>query len=247
MKGALNVETLDVVKAVAEPMGSAGAAFYFDPTTLARGKELGLDGFRFYMLGRAGVMGDVPPLVVESAFGYFAPALVEKIYGSARERVAPGEAAAAYFECAAELGRRKLADVAGLDAFCAAAEKVVAAARPAGLPLFAGIASMPLVDDLPGRAAQLTAVLRELRGSVHLAAIVAVGLDNAVAHAIRRPDDVATFGYEEAPAVTDADRASLAEADELTDRLLLHPYRALDGAEAEALVEGARAIGAALS
>ncbi len=234
-----------MVKAVAEPMGSAGAAFYFHPDTLARGKELGLDGFRFYMLGRAGVMGDVPPMVVQSAFGYFNAPLVDKIYGSARERLAPAEAGAAYWACAADVGRSALSEIEGLDAYCAAAEKVIAAARPAALPLFAATASAPLVDDAPGRALQLTAVLRELRGSVHLVAITAVDLDNAVAHAIRRPDDVATFGYEEPPAITEVERAKLAEADALTDRLLEQPYGVLDDEEGAAIVQGATAIAAA--
>ena len=240
------METVDVVEAVAEPMGKVGAAFYFHPDTLARGKELGLDGFRFYMLGRAGVMGDVPPRVVESAFGYFARPLVEKIYTSAKERVAPAEAATAYFECAAELGRTALADLDGLEAYCAAAEKVIEAALPAAMPLFAGIASMPLADDHAARALQLTAVLRELRGSVHLVAVISVGLADAVAHAIRRPDDVATFGYDEPPVVTDADRAKLAEADQLTNQLLVGPYGVLDGAEGQAIVDGVTAIQAAL-
>ena len=240
------MDTLDVVQAVAGPMGSAGAAFYFHPDTLARGKELGLDGFRFYMLGRAGVMGDVPPSMVESAFGYFNKPLIDKIYGSAKERLAPAEAGAAYIECAAALGRKALADVEGLDAYCAAAEKVVEAARSAAMPLFAAVAAAPRADDVPARALQLTAVLRELRGSAHLVAVVAVGLPDDVAHAIRRPDDVATFGYEEAPAITEADRAKLAEADELTDRLLLDPYGALDDTEKAAIVAGAEAIAAAL-
>lgn len=243
----LDVETAEVVKAVAGPMGSAGAAFYFSPDTMAKGKELGLDGFRFYMLGRGGVMGDVSDKVIESAFGYFSAPLVQKIWNSAKERMAPQEAAAAYLACNAELGRARLAEVAGLDAYCAAAEQVVAAARPAALPLFAGIAAAPLPDDLPGRAIQLTAVLRELRGSVHLMAIASVGLDNAVAHAIRRPDDVQSFGYEAAPEITDEARQKLAEADELTDRLLAEPYGVLDAEAGRALVDGAVAISQALT
>ena len=63
----------DVIHAIAKPTGDIGASFYFDPDTLARGKELGLDGFRFYVLGRGGVLGDVEPDVVRSAFGYFHP------------------------------------------------------------------------------------------------------------------------------------------------------------------------------
>lgn len=241
------VNTDDVVKAVAGPMGSAGAAFYFQPDTLAKGKELGLDGFRFYVLGRAGVMGDVTAGVVESAFGYFTRPLIDKIWGSAKERVDPATAAAAYLECNAAFGRERLGSVPDLDRYCAAAEAVAGAARRAGLPLFAGIADAPRPEDPPGLAMHMTAVLRELRGSVHLLAIAATGLDNAVAHAIRRPDDVPTFGYESSPEVTEADRAKLAEADELTDALLAEPYSVLDETAARSLVEGAEAIERALS
>ena len=44
-------------------------------------------------------------------------------------------------------------------------------------------------------------MLRELRGSVHLLAVLASGLSDAQAHAIKRPGDVAVFGWEEAPEV----------------------------------------------
>jgi hypothetical protein len=59
----------ELVQESAPAIGAAGASFYFDSDTLARGKELGLDGFRFYFLGRGGVLGDVEPAVVES-FGW---------------------------------------------------------------------------------------------------------------------------------------------------------------------------------
>lgn len=240
------MDTIDVVRAVAGPMGSAGAAFYFDPETLARSKELGLDGFRFYMLGRAGVLGDVPSTVVESAFGYFHPGLVDKIWTSAKERMDPNEAAVEYLACCAAFGRRKLSDVAGLDEYCAAAEQVMAAAQPAGLPLFAGIAAAAVPDDMPAKAMHLTAVLRELRGSVHLLAVVASGLDHVVAHAIRRPDDIQMFGYEEPPVITEDDRAKLDAADALTDRLMAEYYGVLDDAGAQAIVAGADAIAGAV-
>ncbi|MEM7275299.1 MAG: hypothetical protein AAF547_19640 [Actinomycetota bacterium] len=241
------METAEVVSAVAEPMGAAGAAFYFNPDTLAAGKELGLDGFRFYFLGRGGVLGDVSAPVVRSAFGYFSEPLVDKIWNSAKERVAPMDAATAYLACNAAVGRAALADVAGLDAYCEAAGAVVAGAHPAGLTLFAGIAAMPVPEDAPARAIHLTAVLRELRGSVHLMAIAATGLGNTEAHVIRRPDDVQTFGYEETPIVTDADRALLVEADALTNRMMAKHYGVLDEAGGKAIVDGAAAIHAALT
>lgn len=241
------METAEVVTAVAEPMGSAGATWYFHPDTLAAGKELGLDGFRFYVLGRGGVLGDVSARVVRSAFGYFSAPLLDKIWTSAKDRLAPDVAAAAYLDCNAALGRAALADVEGLAEYCAAADKVISAASPAGLTLFAGISEMPVPEDVPARALHQTAVLRELRGSVHLLAVAATGLDDKTAHAIRRPDDVATFGYEEAPPVTDADRAKLAEADVLTDQMMIGHYGVLSAQEGADLAAGAAAIQAALS
>ena len=53
----------ELVQAACPKIGSLGGAFYFDKETLAKGKELGLDGFRFYFLGRGGVLGDVEPRV----------------------------------------------------------------------------------------------------------------------------------------------------------------------------------------
>jgi hypothetical protein len=236
----------ELISATSPTIGKAGAAFYFHPSTLARGKEINLDGFRFYMLGRGGVLGDVESDVVASAFGYFHRALVARIWTTARERFQPRQAARIYLQCCADMGRTALSAVPGLGEFCAAAETVIAAADPAALSLYAGIAAEPRVDDLPGRALQLVAVLRELRGSTHLLAVVASGVAPAVAHAIKRPNDVKAFGWDPAPAYTEADRAKLAAAEALTDQLLLRPYDVLDGAASAAFLAGTRAIGAAL-
>jgi hypothetical protein len=240
------MKSMELVQASCPRIGSLGSAFYFDPDTVAKGKELGLDGFRFYMLGRGGVLGDVEPQVVQAAFGYFNPGLIVKIWNSAKERMAPRDAAAAYLECAHEFGRQKFSDIDGLDAYCAAAEAVNAATNVAALPLYAGMSAEPLADDLPARAMQLTALLREYRGSVHLLAIRAKGLDDAVAHAIKRPDDVETFGWGEAPTVTDDDRAKHVAAEELTDELVLEAYGVLDDAEGDALMSGLDAMEAAV-
>ncbi|HVX19939.1 MAG TPA: hypothetical protein VHB02_01185 [Acidimicrobiales bacterium] len=217
-----------------------GAAHYFTPATLERGKALGLDGFRFYFAGRGGVLGNVEALVVSSAFGYFEPTLLARMWNSARERVDPREAARVHLECAHLYGREKFGVVGDLERFCAAAEAVVAAADPAGLALFAGYAAEPLPDDAPARAMQLVVVLRELRGSTHLLAVVASGLSPRVAHYLRRPDDFTLFGWsdDDVPVVTEADHRAYADAEALTDRLLQPAYAALDDAGADALVAG---------
>jgi hypothetical protein len=224
-----------------------GGAWYFHPDTLAAGRQIGLDGFRFYFLGRGGVMGDVEAEVVRCAFGYFHPAVVDRMWRSGTARVPASVAARAHLECAHALGRAHLGAVDGLDAFCAAAEAIVAAADPAALALFAGYAAQPLPDDLPARTMQLLPTLRELRGSVHLVAVVASGLQPHQAHFLRRPTVYATFGWGEAPPdVGDEHRRRLDRADALTDELLTPWYAAVRPEQAEAMVTALRAIERAL-
>ena len=229
-----------------DAIGSIGAAFYFHPDTLARGKEAGLDGFRFYILGRGGVLGDVEPAVVHGAFGYFHPGLIAKMWTTAAEKVAPREAARMYHECAHELGRSALADVEGLDGFIDAISQIIDSVEGASLPLFTAMRAEPVPEDAPAAAMHQAMVLRELRGSVHLLALVAQGLDSAKAHAIKRPDDVTAFGYETAPDVTDDDRATWQRAEDMTDQLLVPAYATLSDEQADALVAGTAAIAAAL-
>lgn len=225
-----------------------GWAFYFVPATLARGEELGLDGFRFYFLGRGGVLGNVEAGVVSAAFGYFNPALVAQMWNSGKEIVDPRVAGTAFMGCSAALGRDRLSGVAGLDAFVAAADAVNDAADPMGLALYSAIKAEPLVDDLPGRAMQLVTVLREFRGSAHLIALRASGLTDKVAHFITRPSDVAMFGWTDAdaPVIGDAEHATRRQAELLTDALVLPAYSVLDDAGRSALTAGIDAIAAAL-
>lgn len=242
------MNTSELVAAVHPKIGALGSAFYFHPATLAVGKEHGLDGFRFYVLGRGGVLGDVEAPVITSAFGWWNPDSIAKLWNSAKEKLAPREAGRLYVKCAQDLGRSKLSGVEGLAEFCAAAEAVVAAADPAALALFAGLAAEPRADDLPARAYQLVTVLREYRGSVHIVAALAAGISPKIAHFIRRPDMYKSFGWgEEAPVVTGPDHAALAEADVITDRLVFAAFDVLDDAGGTALVAGMIAIEAALA
>jgi hypothetical protein len=224
-----------------------GAPWYFAPQTLAAGKEHNLDGFRFYVLGRGGVLGDVEAEVVASAFGYFNPALVEKLWNTAKERMAPRDAARLYLSCCHDFARAHFADVEGLDEFCAAAEQVNDAINPAGLALYAGIDAEPEPDDAPARALHLTAVLREARGSAHLLAVVASRLEPRVAHAIKRPTEGKEFGWDDTPEPTADERARWDQAEELTNQLLEPAFGVLDDAGRSALLNGLEGMKAALA
>jgi helix-turn-helix protein len=242
------VTTDELIAAAAPKLAAMGGAFYFAPKTLAVGKEHGLDGFRFYFLGRGGVMGDVEPAVVVSALGYFNPALVDRMWTTGRTKLAPPAAATAYLECCHQFGRDHVSKVGDLDVFCSAAEAIVEAVDPAGLTVYAGIAAAPLPDDLPARTMQLIAVLRELRGSAHLVAVRASGLTAEIAHYLRRPDDYSSFGWGDTPpAVTDDDRARLASAETLTDDLVRPSFSVVDAKSADTVVKVLTDIEAALA
>ncbi len=240
--------TTELIASACPDINTLGSAFYFVPETVAVGKEHGLDGFRFYILGRGGVLGDVESPVITSAFGWWAPELIDKMWTSAREKMAPRDAGRLYMKCAHDLGRAKFANVDGLGEFCAAAEAVVLAVDPAAYALFAGTAAEPLADDLAARAMQLLAVLREFRGSAHLVAVLASGLSPKIAHCIKRPDMAKAFGWgEELPSLSDADRTALDAAEALTDRLVAPAYGVLDEGGAKALLAGVANLKAALA
>lgn len=228
-----------------DAIGSLGALHYFDADTIATGKEHGLDGFRFYFLGRGGVLGDVEPEVVVSAFGYWNPALITKMWNSAKERMAPREAARLYLSCAHDLARKRFADLDGLDTFCAAADQVIAAIHPAGLALYAGVAAEAMPDDAPARALHQCVALREARGSAHLVGVVAAGLAPRLAHAVKRPTEGKLFGWEDEPEPTDDDRARWDEAEELTLRQLERWFAILDDDGRAAFLTGLDAMEAA--
>ena len=141
-------------------------------------------------------------------------------------------------QAAHEMGRAKFSGIPGLDGFVEAVTLIINTVEGASLPLFAGVRAEPVPTDTPAAAMHQSMVLRELRGGVHLLALTACGVSTPVAHAIKRPGDVAMFGYDEPPEVTDDDRANWHRAEDLTDELLAPAYASLSDAQATALVNG---------
>jgi hypothetical protein len=238
----------ETISAIAQKTGDIGAAFYFTPETTGRGKELGLGGFYFYVLGRGGVLGDVEPAVVHSAFGYFNPGMIAKLWDGGREKLAPREAAREYIACAHAHGRAKFAGIEGLEEYVAAVQKIFDAIDDSSMALFAGLKAEPVPSDAPAAAFHQAMVLRELRGSAHLTAIASVGLPSVMAHAIKRPNDVATFGWAEGevPEPTADDIAKRDRAEAITNEMLEPAFAVLTEAEEAALIAGTNAMHAAL-
>ena len=223
--------------------------YYFSQSTIDTGKSLGLKGMEFYVAGRGGALGDCDGSVVAAAFGYFNPIIINAAWTLAIAKHPARSIGSVHYECAAVTGREKLSTLPNLAEFVAAMQKVFDAMDPDGLALFAAFKSLPLVEDLPGRAMQLAASLREYRGSAHLVAVRASGVSGIQAHFIKRPKDMKNFGWSESeyPHVDDETRARMVAAEKLTDALCIAPYSVLNEIERASLVAGARAFEAALA
>lgn len=217
-----------IVERISALVNDIGGKFMLHPETLQLGAERGHQGgYGFYVTGRGGVLGDVDADVVSSAFGFFEPALVRKMWQRGTE-VAPARTVGDQFtEACQAWGRRRLDDFAGAARVAELAGAVAAIADSAGLALFAGWRAQPLPDDAPARAYQLLHVLREWRGSAHVVAVRASGLTPLEAVSGNGGADRAElFGWS-APypdAAATADRRAAAEA--LTTEIVLPAYRA---------------------
>jgi len=205
----------EAARAAGGPIEAIGALFMRHPETFARSDENGYPHpFAGYFAGRGGVLGDADTSTVNAVFAVFEPNAVKMFWeqGLAVHGAAGG--AAVYNEQVAEFARKHLKDADGLDRIAELGQRVVDSAPVLGLPLFAGWKSMPLADDAPARALQVMFKLRELRGSVHMAALAMSGLTPIEAHMLNKGAEYcAFFGWPE-PFATGAGKEAVRQAAE---------------------------------
>jgi hypothetical protein len=226
--------------AVKDAVGGFGFAWMSDADVRARGKaELGLRGRSLYHLGRAGVLGDVPVEVVVAVEAFFPPEVVRSAWEEGRLIVEPFDAALFYAGCCADVARARFADDARTARCAQLVERVVDAAEPAGLPLFAGWRLLPRPDDAPGRLGLLLNVLREHRGAVHAAAVAAMGIPPlaAIVAGSHGESNARFFEWPEPYPDPALWRARWDAAEDLTAAAAGVPYDALDGDERAELVD----------
>ncbi len=228
-----------------------GAIHYFHPYAKEAAEGLGIDGFRFYFCGRAGVLGEVSTDLMLAAFGYFEPGLVDKMWTSSKERCNVVEAGLAQMGVSYRIGSEALGPDSGvsqddLAAAAASMGELAQAVDRSALPLFAGFVALD-VPNSPAEAFMHQAiVLRELRGSVHLAALAGTGVGSRVAHQIKRPNDLEMFGYKEAVEITDADRDAYALVEPMTDAAMNLHAEAIAPEQRQQIADTATAVAAAL-
>lgn len=213
-------------------VGSLGGAFFLSAQAKQAGRDLGLKGWPTYFVGRCGVLGPVDAEVVASICGFFPAAFVRKSWEQGLE-IDLTLAVEVYLRACHDWGREHLADFAEVDRLADLAEQAVDGASSVGAPLFAGWRSLPRPEDGPARVAQAMTTLRELRGGLHLAAVLGSGLSprEAIVAGPGGPANAAFFGWAEVD--IDEDRfelvnAARAEAERRTDRMVAGSWLALE-------------------
>jgi len=244
------MDALAAARATNAPLNELGSAFYWSPQATSRAGAIGLDVFGLYAGGRGGVLGDRTPEEVDEEFFFFKPGMITLMVAAARAQAAPEAILAAHLGAVDDYARATFGavDPATVDGFGTAAGAVIDALPTDAWPLVDGYRSAGIPDDPVERAYRSAVILRELRGGVHLDAVVASGLSAAVACQFDRGDDYYAlhgFGADDRVAETPEVLAARASAEEATDLGMAELLAGLDDGQREALVTGAIALLAA--
>ena len=231
------MDALTAATESAPAISNVTSFFMIDPKTFATGAEHGFSGLDFYVTGRGGVLGEVDADVVAAAFVFFSPDTVRAQWEAGRAVLPALDAGRAFAGCLVDWTHEHVP--ADLDAARLAelAERVVAAASPAGAPLFAGWrANVEAPDEPAARATFALNALRELRAARHAGAVLAAGLDvrDAVSH--RSPGMAGIFGWGD-PVDTAAIASRWDEAEAATDVAFAPVFEVLDDAERAELTD----------
>jgi hypothetical protein len=216
---------------------SVVSGFMTDPATYARGAELGFEEMDFYVAGRGGVLGDVPAEVVAAAFVFFAPEAIRLRWERSAAVTSRRRAAEQWARWAHTWAHEHFPDGPGYERIAQLAGRIVHAAPVAGAPLFAGWRTLAEPADAKALALHLLNALRELRGAMHAAAVLTVGLSPREAIAVRTPLMLPVFGWTGPPPDTEPLRERWTLAEARTDRMLGRHFAVLDDVERKELVD----------
>jgi hypothetical protein len=213
------------------------AGFMTDAATYAHGGELGFEGLDFYAAGRGGVLGDVHADIVVAAFDFFAPGIVHEAWSRSAPVMSRESASREWAAVAHAWATANLPDEVDWQTVAALLGRVVLAAPVAAAPLFAGWRALDEPEDVKALALHRLNALRELRGALHGAAVLTVGLAPVEAIVVRTPAMLGVFGWPEPHPDPKPlhDRWGLAEA--RTDRMFGRHLSVLDEFERAELVE----------
>jgi hypothetical protein len=208
-----------------------------DPASYGRGAEIGFEGMDFYFAGRGGVLGDVSARVVTAALVFWAPEVVRASWERSAAVMPRRQAAEEWASAFSPWARQNLPEHRDWSMCTSLLRRVLETALVAGAPIFAGWLDLPEPDDLRELAMYQLNALRELRGAMHGAAVLTVGLAPVEAITVRTPDMLGVYGWSDEAVDPEPfhQRWGLAEA--RTDRMFGRALAVLDGDERGALVD----------
>ena len=168
-------ELTGFARQVSRPIGRLGGDWFISPQAKRGAQILGQRGWPAYVKGRGSALGDVPADVVVAVFGFMEPERIREAWDEPCD-LSVEEIQAVYLNACRDWSRERLGDFQGRDRLVELLSRVSAETDCTGVPLFAAWRSAPQAEDGPGRLGQLLHELRELRGGLHLAAVLAAGL-----------------------------------------------------------------------
>ncbi len=241
------MDSTDAARRSADAIVNLPAGFMLDGATYKRGGELGFDGADFYVAGRAGVLGDTCGRVVAAAFVFFNPVTICEAWERTEKVMGRMEAAEAFARCGAAWAREHLADGPDYARLADLCGRVIASSSPAGVPLFAAWSEVTEPEGDKELALHRLNILRELRGGLHGASVIAAGLDPRTAGMVRTPYMAALFGWSEPHPDPEPHRETWERAEAATDLAMGRALSALAEQERHELVDLAAAAKSAAS
>ncbi len=216
---------------VRKGVGIVGGAFFLTRDLRHAGKELGLSPWPAYFLGRCGVLGQANPDVVAAIVGFFPLDFVEDCWLQVQE-VDLDQGLEVCVTALDEWSANTLGGFAGAERLSELASKVVREASPVGAPLFAGWRDMPARPTAEADAVQSLLALRELRGAMHLAAILAADITprEAIILGGGGASNASFFGWNDleiAPERQEQAAKARSEAERRTDRMAARTWLSL--------------------
>lgn len=212
-------------------VGGLATHFMIDPATYQAGAELGFAGLDFYVVGRGGALGEVHADVVVASFVFLSPARVVESWDRGRTVMPATEAADHFISLGHRWAEEHLSDDRDLERLAQLLGTVVSGANPAAAPLFAAWRTRPEpgADRPKALVLHRMNLLRELRGALHGAAVLAHGISPHEAVSIKTPVMLGIFGYDgpHPDAARPDDHPSWTAAEAATDRAMAPAFATL--------------------
>ena len=172
-------DLLPAAERILKPIQQFSRGWMLDRSTAEYGVSLGFHtGEEYWIVGRAGALGDVDPEIAAAALAFIAPSAVREAWEHVPSGMTPRGVTETYAARCTSWGTDALApfDADRMERLDQFGRRIADGASPSLGVLFAAWRSVAQPDDVGGRATLTMQVLREMRGAAHIIAIQACGL-----------------------------------------------------------------------